>query len=199
MYLIWIAQDVQEALSSLPDNLIQSKDVQDNLDALQQLTKGECRGTDVWTTGMSKVRKAIVTLCAQVATKDGRTTAEGVTKDHETCNRLSMAVDLLHTLSSGRGNSFSKRAAELLQLCVLEHLLGVVPFFNCKSGLDRCGAITALWTTFHQLIVEQEPRTWLWYYLALCYPLLLKVVHEIDGCSATKRLVPGKALRDRLN
>eukprot|EP00659_Diplonema_papillatum_P003432 gene3432-5374_t len=116
-------------------------------------------------------------------------------------SELYMAAVLLGELTAQKGSNFRRRAAEFLQLTLLEHLLDVVPVYNCKSGIDRTGVCSALWTSFHQILHRKTnaPPLWLWFYLSLNYPLLLKTVKGIHGCgdvSSGRRHIPLRQLEE---
>ena len=127
----------------------------------------------VWKISLPRLRDAVQTLIRTSTTDDQR---------EESCKYF-MAVVLLSELVQSKGSNFRGRAAELLQLCLLEHILEVIPFFNCKSGIDRTGVATALWTSVHQLLLgENALPLWQLYYLSLSYPIVLKLCYGIHGC-----------------
>eukprot|EP01064_Diplonema_japonicum_P003064 TRINITY_DN1201_c0_g4_i1.p1 TRINITY_DN1201_c0_g4~~TRINITY_DN1201_c0_g4_i1.p1 ORF type:complete len:757 (+),score=138.38 TRINITY_DN1201_c0_g4_i1:130-2400(+) len=155
-HLQWLVLDVLEALAAV--------NVHMDLPICME---------DPWRVTLPKVRSAVNTLCEGSTTEKEKVLA---------CN-LFMAVNLLAELTGNKGSNFRRRAAELLQLCLLEHILGTIPFFNCKSGIDRTGVCNALWAAVSQLMSSAEPPPlWLVYYLAMNYSLVLKISKGVHGC-----------------
>eukprot|EP01060_Flectonema_neradi_P014621 TRINITY_DN21253_c0_g1_i1.p1 TRINITY_DN21253_c0_g1~~TRINITY_DN21253_c0_g1_i1.p1 ORF type:complete len:818 (+),score=102.88 TRINITY_DN21253_c0_g1_i1:76-2529(+) len=158
-HLRWLESDIRDAL------------FQRRLEYAE--SEYECDDETVWKTALPRLRDSVQTLIRTSTNDDQR---------EESCKYF-MAVVLLSKLIQQKGSNFRGRAAEFLQLCVLEHILGVVPFFNCKSGIDRTGVASALWTSVHQLLLgDDPPPLWEIYYLSLCYPMIVKLCHRIHGC-----------------
>lgn len=180
-HLRWLAVDVAAALESLCGRAPNAKTraVEAHLRALRSVCSAKGEAADPWANDLPKVRKAIAGL-AEVTRNANLPSGAS---DRAVCNRFAMAAELLAQVSASRGTNFRRRATELLQLCILEHLLGVVPFFNCKSGIDRAGFCAALWTTVHQLMSRQHATLWEWYFFSLHYALLVNTAHRVDGCA----------------
>ena len=93
---------------------------------------------------MSGLRANVASLISEAAS--------GTEAERKRACELHMAYSILLQLHVAGGTNFRRRAAELLQLCVLDYILEVVPFFNCKSGIDRTGIAAALWTSVYQIM-----------------------------------------------
>eukprot|EP01063_Lacrimia_lanifica_P015528 TRINITY_DN2224_c1_g2_i1.p1 TRINITY_DN2224_c1_g2~~TRINITY_DN2224_c1_g2_i1.p1 ORF type:complete len:1026 (+),score=279.61 TRINITY_DN2224_c1_g2_i1:97-3174(+) len=109
---------------------------------------------------------------------------EVLTQKRKRCSELFMALRLIEELLAGKGSTFRRRAAEFLQLCLVEHILNVTPFFNCKSGIDRTGVVCSLWSSVQQLLLSpsRPVPVWLMYYLALNYHVVIKTLKGVHYC-----------------
>eukprot|EP01065_Artemidia_motanka_P005940 TRINITY_DN12889_c0_g1_i1.p1 TRINITY_DN12889_c0_g1~~TRINITY_DN12889_c0_g1_i1.p1 ORF type:complete len:763 (+),score=250.82 TRINITY_DN12889_c0_g1_i1:58-2346(+) len=185
-YLRWAAIDTLAVLQSLPPDAPGVGRVRAQLEHVAEL------GEDaVWTDGLARLRAAVAVVVQAAADDRARAAAQ----------KLFIACELLGRMSANRAANYRHRAGEMLQLCILNHVLGVIPFTNCKSGIDRAGVISALWTTFNQLLVREQPSLWLWFYLSVCYPVVVKTVHRVHGCGLpeTGRQVPMQQMREGLD
>ena len=103
-------------------------------------------------------------------------------EDHQQeCNNLFMAIVLFFNLQDGYQATYKKRAGQFLQLFVLMHLLNVTCSLNCKSGLDRTGCLSAVMSSFHQLVLTSHSEMWKWFYFSLNYQNLLKTMYRMDA------------------
>eukprot|EP01065_Artemidia_motanka_P037356 TRINITY_DN4579_c0_g1_i5.p1 TRINITY_DN4579_c0_g1~~TRINITY_DN4579_c0_g1_i5.p1 ORF type:complete len:757 (+),score=135.79 TRINITY_DN4579_c0_g1_i5:244-2514(+) len=188
-HLVWLAQDVVHACELLPPEAKEKGTI-----ALRVLVKGANEiaeghtGDDPWgpSGALFTVREALGVLktAARYAGPDAQ----------ERASELFMAAECLRSLSECKGLTFRKRAQEILQLAVLERVLGVVATFNCKSGIDRCGCLSAIWTTFYQLLLGGHGQLWKWFYLAMAYPVVVKTFHKVPPCDNST--VPVKEFRE---
>eukprot|EP01062_Namystynia_karyoxenos_P034341 TRINITY_DN25187_c0_g1_i1.p1 TRINITY_DN25187_c0_g1~~TRINITY_DN25187_c0_g1_i1.p1 ORF type:complete len:1022 (+),score=361.92 TRINITY_DN25187_c0_g1_i1:94-3159(+) len=190
-HLVWLAQDARAAHDQLPRQAQEYGGIalRVQMEMIADICAGDC-GDDPWGDALPKVRGALAGLV---------TAARRAGADHqERSSELFMAAESLGRLAECKGNTFRRRAQELLQLACLERILGVVPTFNCKSGIDRCGCLAALWTSFWQLVSGSHSALWRWHYLALMYPVVLKAFHGVAPCDngRSAKRVPVSELRD---